>query len=74
MGNSFWTWQDEEELERLVLACSLKFQTILGAAHQQIQEMDGIQHEDFWRELETETAMNREGSPNPPPEPHSKLR
>ncbi len=43
---------DEEELERLVLAYSPKFQNILQEARQQIRESGGIQHEDFWREVE----------------------
>lgn len=45
---------DEEEIERLVLAYSPKFQSILEVAEQQIREGKGIKHEDFWRELEPE--------------------
>ena len=46
---------DAEEIERLVLAYSPKFQSILQAAKQQIRESGGIRHEDFWQEMETET-------------------
>jgi len=45
---------DADEIERLVLAYSPRFQGILQAAKQQIREGGGIPHEDFWREMETE--------------------
>jgi len=45
---------DEEEIERLVLAYSPKFQSLLARGRQQIQESGGIAHEDFWQEMETE--------------------
>jgi len=47
--------EDEEELERLILAYSPKLRAILDRARQQIQETGGIQHEDLWREVETAT-------------------
>lgn len=47
--------EDEDEIERLVLAYSPKFQAILKAARQRIRAGDGIRHEDFWREVEAET-------------------
>lgn len=43
---------DEDEIERLTLAYSPKFQKILSLARQQIHEGVGIRHEDFWREVE----------------------
>jgi prevent-host-death family protein len=43
---------DEDEIERLILAYSPKFQKILTLARQQIREGGGIRHEDFWREVE----------------------
>jgi prevent-host-death family protein len=42
---------DEDELERLVLAYSPRFQSILKDARQQIREGRGIPHEEFWREV-----------------------
>ena len=45
---------DEEEIERLVLAYSPKFQQILNLAEQQIREGKGTKHEDFWQEVEAE--------------------
>ncbi len=44
---------DEEEIDRMVLAYSRKFQRILRAARQQIREDRGIKHQEFWREMET---------------------
>jgi prevent-host-death family protein len=41
---------DEDEIERLTLAYSPKFQKMLNLARQQIREGRGIQHGDFWRE------------------------
>ncbi len=42
---------DEEEIERLILAYSPKFQEILELAKQQVQEGKGIQHDEFWDEV-----------------------
>src|ERR1700693_2416212 len=45
---------DEDELERLVLAHSPKFQAILEKSRRQIEETGGIPHDQFWREVEAE--------------------
>ena len=45
---------DDEEIERLVLAYSPKFQTILARGRRQIQKKKGIIHEDFWQEIESD--------------------
>ena len=45
---------DEDELERLVLAHSPKFQAILEKSRRQIETRGGIRHKDFWREVEAE--------------------
>jgi prevent-host-death family protein len=45
---------DDEELERLVLAYSPRLRKILDAARQQIRDGSGIGHEEFWREVEAE--------------------
>jgi hypothetical protein len=47
--------EDEDELERLVLAYTPKFQGILEAAREQIRETGGISHEEFWQETGDET-------------------
>jgi len=44
--------EDEDEIERLTLAYSPKFQKMLKLARQQIRKGGGIRHEDFWREVE----------------------
>jgi prevent-host-death family protein len=48
--------EDEEELERLVLAYTPKFREILDSARQQIRETGGMRHEEFWQEVEAETV------------------
>ena len=47
--------EDEGELERLILAHTPKFRGILETAREQIREMGGVEHEEFWREVETDT-------------------
>src|SRR5204862_1880705 len=47
---------DDDELERLVLAHSPKFQAILDKSRRQIEETGGIPHDVFWREVEAENA------------------
>ena len=46
---------DDDELERLVLAHSPKFQTLLEKSRRQIEETGGIPHEQFWREVKAES-------------------
>jgi antitoxin (DNA-binding transcriptional repressor) of toxin-antitoxin stability system len=46
---------DEDELERLVLAHSPKFQAILDKSRRQIEETGGIPHDVFWREVQAES-------------------
>ena len=48
---------DDDELERLVLAHSPKFQALLDKSRRQIEETGGIPHEQFWREVEAETRQ-----------------
>src|SRR5438876_1746662 len=45
---------DEDELERLVLAHSPKFQELLETSRRQIGETGGVPHEAFWQEVEDE--------------------
>lgn len=40
---------DDDELERLVLAHSPKFQALLDKSRRQIEETGGIPHDQFWR-------------------------
>jgi hypothetical protein len=48
--------QDEDEIERLLMAHSLRLQDILEAAHRRIEAGQGIPHEEFWREMEVERS------------------
>src|SRR6202795_2310621 len=46
---------DDDELERLGLAHSPKFQALLEKARRQIEETGGIPHEQFWREVKADS-------------------
>jgi prevent-host-death family protein len=48
--------EDEDELERLILAYTPKFQRVMEAAREQIRETGGIGHEEFWQEIEAEPS------------------
>jgi prevent-host-death family protein len=48
--------QEEGELERLILANTPKFVELLNAARKDIQETDGLRHEDVWRRIEKKPA------------------
>lgn len=49
---------DDDELERLVLAHSPKFQSLLDKSRRQIEETGGIPHEQFWQEVEAESRKD----------------
>src|SRR5437667_12087215 len=51
---------DDDELERLVLAHSPKFQAILDKSRRQIEETGGIPHDVFWREVAAESGKPTE--------------
>ena len=55
---------DDDELERLALAYSRRFQAILHDARTQIQSGNGIAHDDFWRDLEAESAQQSPAQDN----------
>jgi prevent-host-death family protein len=48
--------QDEDEIERMILAYSPKFQQILQTAEQQIREGKGIPHKEFWQGIEADQS------------------
>jgi prevent-host-death family protein len=53
---------DDDELERLVLAHSPKFQALLAKSRRQIEETGGIPHDEFWRQVKAERrAQNGNG-------------
>ncbi len=45
--------EDDEELERLLLAHSKKLREILDAADRRIDEGSGIGHDEFWKQVES---------------------
>jgi hypothetical protein len=49
----------EEELDRLHLAYSPRFRSILDASRQQIREGKGIPHEEFWQAVETDDEQEK---------------
>jgi len=53
--------EDDDELERLLLAHSRKLRAILDAADRRIDAGAGIEHDEFWRRVE---AANRSREPN----------
>jgi prevent-host-death family protein len=55
---------DEDELERLVMAYSPRLRTILSAARQRIRAGAGIRHEDLWQELESDEESPRPSGPH----------
>jgi prevent-host-death family protein len=57
---------DEDELERLVLAHSPKFQALLDRSRRQIEETGGIPHDVFWREAEAESQKDAAKVKRPP--------
>ena len=56
---------DEEELERLVLAYSPRLRTILEAARQRIRAGAGIRHQDLWQEFGSGKESKRRRRPRP---------
>jgi prevent-host-death family protein len=48
---------DEDELERLLLAHSPKFQALLDKSRRKIEQTGGIPHDQFWREVEVESRQ-----------------
>src|SRR5205085_3477348 len=53
--------QDEEEIERLLLAYSPRLQAIPEASRKQIREGDVLSHEEFWAEVEASRASTGRG-------------
>src|SRR5438094_7385525 len=56
--------EDDEELERLLLAHSRKLRAILDAADRRIDQGAGIGHEEFWRQIETRNRPRVNGKKN----------
>jgi prevent-host-death family protein len=51
--------QDDEELERLLVAYSPRLQAILEASRRQVRAGEVLSHADFWAEVEASRAAER---------------
>ena len=51
--------QDEDEIERLLMAYSPRLQAILEASRKQIREGDVLSHEEFWGEVKASRARKQ---------------
>lgn len=53
--------QDEDEIERLLMAYSPRLQAILEASRKQIREGDVLSHDEFWAEVRAKRTPKRPG-------------
>ena len=53
--------QDEDEIERLLLAYSPRLQAILEESRKQIREGEVLSHEEFWAEVEASPDSKQRG-------------
>ncbi|MEX0704386.1 MAG: type II toxin-antitoxin system Phd/YefM family antitoxin [Planctomycetales bacterium] len=51
--------ENDDELERLLLAHSRKLRSLLDAADRRIDEGAGISHDEFWERVEAESRSRR---------------
>ena len=58
--------QDDDEVERLILSHSRKLRAILDAARERIRAGEGIEHEEFWKQVDAEPSEPREPEKAPP--------
>ena len=58
--------QDEDEIERLLMAYSPRMQAILAASRKQIREGDVLNHEEFWAEVEASRTSKNGGQKRKP--------
>lgn len=54
--------EDDEELERLVLAYSKQFRSLLEIARSEVASGKGIIHDKFWKSVDTDTDDEATGS------------
>jgi hypothetical protein len=58
--------QDDDEVERLILARSKKLRDILERSKQQIRDGDWLSHDEFWKQVNAESAEPQEPEKTPP--------
>lgn len=56
--------QDEDDLERLVLARSPRFQALLEKSRQSIREGRGLSHDEFWKAVEQRHRKKKASAQN----------
>lgn len=56
---------DQDDLERLMLAISPKFQALLDKAEERIQETGGIGHDEVWAQIEAEAKSSGKSKSRP---------
>ena len=54
--------EDEDDVERLLMGCSPQLRAILDRSWQQIQEGQGISHEEFWKRAEARASAKQQAS------------
>src|ERR1700736_2721815 len=58
--------QDEDEIERLLMAYSPRLQAILEKSRKQIRDKDVLSHEEFWAEVAASRSRRRRGQKREP--------
>jgi prevent-host-death family protein len=58
--------EDEEEIERLLMAYSPRLRAILETSRKQIRDGDVLGHEEFWAEVEAPGLSRRRGRKRKP--------
>lgn len=66
--------EDEDEIERLLMAYSPQLRTILDKSRRQIAEGKGQPHDQFWAEVESQTVWKRAARRSSKKEESSRVR
>ena len=54
--------EDEEDMERLLMGCSLQLRAILDRSWREIEEGRGIPHDEFWKRAAARASAKRKTS------------
>jgi prevent-host-death family protein len=57
--------QDDDQLERLLLANSTKLRALLDAADRRLDHGEGIPHKEFWKQVESGHSTGRQSRRKP---------
>ena len=58
--------QDQEEVERFLMAHSPRLQAVLNSSRKQIREGEVLSHDDFWAQVAASRASKRRGRKREP--------